>query len=80
MAVSAVIIPECGLFSAWCPELDIASQGDSIEEALANLKEALELRIGSLSKNELGEIQERQNTRLVTALEIEATVPDEVGT
>jgi predicted RNase H-like HicB family nuclease len=27
---------------ALCPELDIASQGDSIEQALANLKEAVE--------------------------------------
>lgn len=26
-----------------CPELDIASQGESIEEALFNLKEAIEL-------------------------------------
>lgn len=26
-----------------CPELDVASQGDSVEEALANLKEAVEL-------------------------------------
>jgi hypothetical protein len=28
---------------ASCPEVDIASQGKSIEEALINLKEALEL-------------------------------------
>ena len=34
---------EKGLYVAWCPEVDVASQGKSIEEALANLKEALEL-------------------------------------
>jgi len=28
---------------AWCPDLDIASQGKTIEESLANLKEAIEL-------------------------------------
>jgi predicted RNase H-like HicB family nuclease len=28
---------------ALCPELDVASQGKSVEEALRNLKEALEL-------------------------------------
>ena len=28
---------------ASCPELDIASQGETIEEALNNLKEAIEL-------------------------------------
>ena len=26
-----------------CPELDVASQGETVEEALANLKEAVEL-------------------------------------
>ena len=30
-------------FVALCPELDIASQGDSIEQARDNLREALEL-------------------------------------
>ena len=28
---------------ALCPELDVASQGDTVEEARANLVEALEL-------------------------------------
>jgi len=40
---SAVISKEKGEYVALCPELDVASQGDSIEEALANLKEAVEL-------------------------------------
>jgi predicted RNase H-like HicB family nuclease len=30
-------------YSWWCPELDIASQGETIEEAIRNLKEAFEL-------------------------------------
>jgi len=34
---------EEGLFVALCPELDVASQGRSVEKALANLREALEL-------------------------------------
>ena len=34
---------ESGLYVAWCPEVDIASQGKSLEDALNNLKEALEL-------------------------------------
>ncbi len=34
---------ETGLYVAWCPEIDIASQGESVEDALNNLKEALEL-------------------------------------
>lgn len=32
-------------FVALCPELDVASQGYTIEEALSNLKEAVELYI-----------------------------------
>lgn len=40
---SSVITKEERLFVANCPELDIASQGESIEEALFNLKEAIEL-------------------------------------
>ncbi|MBI1973898.1 type II toxin-antitoxin system HicB family antitoxin [Candidatus Micrarchaeota archaeon] len=69
LALSAVVIPEAGLYAAWCPELDIASQGDSIEEALANLKEALELHFECLSRAELDELRKRQGTRLVTTLE-----------
>ena len=40
---SSVITKEERLFVASCPELDIASQGETIEEALNNLKEAIEL-------------------------------------
>ena len=40
---SAVVWREEKLYVALCPELDVGSQGKSVEEALANLKEALEL-------------------------------------
>ena len=40
---SAVVWREERLYVALCPELDVGSQGKSVEEALANLKEALEL-------------------------------------
>lgn len=43
MMLSAVIHRERKLFVSWCPELDVASQGKTVEEALANLKEAVEL-------------------------------------
>lgn len=36
-----------GGYSALCPELGVASQGETIEEAEANLKEACELYIES---------------------------------
>ena len=43
LELSAVVWREEELYVALCPELDVASQGKSVEEALRNLKEALEL-------------------------------------
>ena len=43
LELSAVVWREEALYVALCPELDVASQGKSVEEALQNLKEALEL-------------------------------------
>lgn len=40
---TAILEKEGDLFVALCPELDIASQGGTVEEATANLKEAVEL-------------------------------------
>jgi predicted RNase H-like HicB family nuclease len=41
--LTAIIEREDGGFVSLCPELDIASQGESIEEARTNLVEALTL-------------------------------------
>jgi len=41
--LTALIEREGDGYVALCPELDVASQGDSIEEARDNLREALEL-------------------------------------
>jgi predicted RNase H-like HicB family nuclease len=43
MQLSAVIRKDGRLFVAWCPELDVASQGRSSAAALKNLKEAVSL-------------------------------------
>ncbi len=43
MRMTAVIEQDEEGYVALCPELDIASQGDTIEEARDNLREALEL-------------------------------------
>lgn len=46
--LSAIFKKEAeGGYSALCPELGVASQGETIEEAEANLKEACELYIES---------------------------------
>ena len=38
-----------------CPELDIASQGSTVEEATANLKEAVELFLECADPEEIKE-------------------------
>jgi predicted RNase H-like HicB family nuclease len=41
--LTAILYREDELYVAECPEVGTASQGESIEEALANLREATEL-------------------------------------
>jgi predicted RNase H-like HicB family nuclease len=45
MDFTAIIRKGEKLFVALCPEVDVASQGPTIEAALENLKEAVELYI-----------------------------------
>ena len=53
--LTAVIEREGDACVALCPELDIASQGDTVSEAGNNLKEALELFFETASKEEISE-------------------------
>ena len=55
-AFTAIIEHEGDGYAALCPELDIASQGDSVEGARKNLIEAIELFFETASE---AEIQER---------------------
>ncbi|WP_321429940.1 type II toxin-antitoxin system HicB family antitoxin [uncultured Methanolobus sp.] len=41
--ISATIHKEEDWYVSWCPELDVASQGKTVEETLDNLREAVEL-------------------------------------
>ncbi len=49
----AIIEREDNGFFALCPELDITSQGDTIDEAKHNLQEALELFFETASPEEV---------------------------
>ncbi len=51
--LTAIIQREGSGFVALCPELDIASQGDTIESARENLREALELFFECASPEEI---------------------------
>jgi predicted RNase H-like HicB family nuclease len=65
---TAIIEPEDNGFVALCPELDIASQGDSIEAARSNLQEALELFFETASPEEIK--QRLRNDVYVTRVEV----------
>jgi len=65
---TAIIEHEDDGYTALCPEVDIASQGDSVEQARKNLIEALELFFETASETE---IQERLHDEVfVTRLEV----------
>ena len=51
--LTAIIEREGDGYVSLCPELDIASQGDTIEEARNNLREAVELFFETASPNEI---------------------------
>ena len=51
--LTAIIEREGDGYVSLCPELDIASQGRSIEEARENLQEALELFFETASPEEV---------------------------
>lgn len=65
---TAILEKEEDGYSALCPELDIASQGGTLEEARDNLKEALTLFMETASPEE---IQARLHQEVyVTHLEV----------
>ena len=51
--LTAIIEREGDGYVSLCPEFDIASQGETIEEARKNLQEALELFFESASNKEI---------------------------
>lgn len=51
--LTAIIEREEDGYVSLCPDLDIASQGDTIEEARENLREALELFFETASPTEI---------------------------
>ncbi len=50
---TAIIEREDDGYKSLCPELDVASQGDTVEEAKANLQEAIELLFEHASQEEI---------------------------
>jgi len=66
--LTAIIEREGDGYVALCPEVDVASQGKTVDEARKNLQEALELFFETASKEE---IQERLHDEVyVTKVEV----------
>lgn len=53
--LTAILEREGDSYVALCPEVDVASQGGTLDEARANLKEAVELFFESASETEVAE-------------------------
>jgi len=73
MARRATVILEKGEYGVygWCPELKgCHSQGATLEEALANIKEAIELDLETLSTDERDVLLSREI--LTTAVQVDA--------
>ena len=67
--LTAIIERESDAYVSLCPELDIASQGSTVQESRDNLQEALELFFETASPEE---IQQRFHEEVyITQLEIE---------
>ena len=58
-SLTAVVEREGDGFVSLCPELDVASQGDTVETATTNLKEAVELFLECANP---GEVKDRVST------------------
>ena len=65
---TAIIQREGDGFVSLCPEVDVASQGATVEEARANLAEAVQLLLESASPAELAERMHGET--YVTRLEV----------
>jgi predicted RNase H-like HicB family nuclease len=68
MKLTALIERDGDGYVSLCPELDVASQGKTIEQARDNLREALELFFESASPEELK--QRLRDEVFVTQIEV----------
>ena len=67
-SLTAIIGKEGDGYVALCPELDVASQGASVEEARANLREALELFFETADPSEVA--SRLQSEVFVTSVDV----------
>lgn len=52
-SLTVILVREGSGYVATCPEIDVASQGETVEEAKSNLREAVELFFECASEAEV---------------------------
>lgn len=67
LTFSSVVWKEDEIYVSWCPDLDIASQGKTVEEALNNLKEAIELYL----EDEDAQVPSEKSSPILTTVSVE---------
>ena len=73
--LTAIVERDGNGYVALCPEVDVASQGDSVAEARSNLKEALALFFEAASTEEIERPCEHREFRADTLRSIVSTSP-----
>jgi predicted RNase H-like HicB family nuclease len=82
--LTAVVFEEVSLrdgakiYVATCPELDVTSQGDSVEHARAMLQEAVELWLEVASPEQIEQALE-EGSRAVALMPLGTRVPERVA-
>jgi predicted RNase H-like HicB family nuclease len=71
LGFQVVVYPEDDGFSVVAPELGIADQGDTEAEALASLKEGIELHLECLTATERKELKKKMSERKFIQLKIQ---------
>lgn len=88
ITLSVIVKQEAeGGYSVLCPELDVSSQGETFEEAISNIKEAVELYIESAEEigmkdevfEKLGITKEELKKEVIFPKIVTANVPVEVS-
>lgn len=76
--LTAIIEREDDGFVALCPEVDVASQGSTVQEARTNLEEALELFFETASDSEVA--RRLRSEVYVTRIQVPICGPDPTAT
>lgn len=71
--LTIIIRKENPIYVSWCPELNIASQGKTIENAIKNIREAIELYLEDKDAYVPAELyqSEREEKPILTCMDVE---------